>query len=279
MATASPTIQTPMTPEPHWHPMRRAALLAALALAALLLPAAVSGDEAPAPTVVPCNELPVATTAGELGLVEPCAPGIRPGAKATNACTLGWVLTDGTELYITAAGHCAPLGRRVHVEGLGLIGTVVHSRSELGTGGPDWALVRIDAEDVHHVEASMCRWGGPSDPSMSAPAIGDLVHYYGHGRQFRETEETRGRTGVVLPDLVSGPYFTLAGVATLGDSGDPVRTADGRAVGFLTAIVYTGPSQTAYSPVSVASRLDLAVADFESVLGVDLALVQGDAVV
>ena len=58
--------------------------------------------------------------AGETDAVNPVdfCPGLRPGARLSNGCTMNFVFTDGTNLYIGTAGHCtSSVGQRMSTGG------------------------------------------------------------------------------------------------------------------------------------------------------------------
>lgn len=144
----------------------------------------------------------------------PC-PGIRPGAALVLhlgpewwfplsaeliLCTMGFIVTDGTDLYVTTAGHCLagadnqiPPGSRAEMAGGIQFGTPVYVWCEGQVAnapcslGRDFGLIRIDADKHHLVSPEMCAWGAPTgglftQPSYarvaSAPA---LVQHFGWG--------------------------------------------------------------------------------------------------
>lgn len=164
---------------------------------------------------------------------------IQPGVALVTpftTCTGGFVFTDpaGT-FYVATAGHCfgdlvqceSLAGIRVRVDGLGEIGTKVlcYDRGV----GTDLALVRIDHDKADRVDPAMMAWGGPTAPE--GPTMG-IVRHYGHGLVYGETEETRARTG--FGTTRDDHAFRMMGLVVNGDSGSPVRSDDGHAIGILT---------------------------------------------
>ena len=238
-------------------------MLGKLAVAALLLlPFATA-----APLLVaPCSVLP-----GELADTS-CAP-IGPGARMTapGGCTLNFVVTDGTELYIGTAGHCVGLGSRVSVAGRADIGTTI-----LDGARGDWAFIRIDPEDRAFVDPTMRGWGGPS--AVRAPMTGEVVLHYGWGASLGQIDATRARAGEVLVGIPGSTSSTViyAGAVDGGDSGSPVMTATGEAGGIAVATIFAGPAPV---PVTFASRFDLAMDELGDALGRPVTLVEGRAFV
>jgi hypothetical protein len=257
--------------------------LALLLLApALLLPAGAAPAMAPS-CGVPVALAPSVTELPILPLPDPalpaadlhCAPGIRPGASS-NSCTLNFVVTDGTDLYIGAAGHCAYTGKRLSVAGVpGQVGTFVLVRNEFLAR--DWAFARIDPEDRAFVKGTLCRWAGPfANPASGAdvrtPDVGDVALHYGHGVALGATEAARGRVGAVIPNVFGPTVFTLIASVSGGDSGSPVRLATGEAAGIVEAAALPWYEPT----LTVAMRFDLAMEDLSDALGRPVALVDGD---
>jgi hypothetical protein len=205
-----------------------------------------------------------------------CTPGIRPGANS-NSCTLNFVVTDGTELYIGAAGHCANAGKRLTVAGVpGQVGTFVLSRFEFLQR--DWAFARIDSEDRLFVSGTLCRWAGPfANPALGgdvrAPLEGEVALHYGHGVALGATEATRGRAGVVIPNVYGETTFSMVASVSGGDSGSPVRLATGEAAGIVEAAALPWYQPT----LTIAMRFDLAMQDLSDFLGKPVTLVEGDA--
>lgn len=246
----------------------------ALALALLALPLALPA--APAATVVsPCAPEPFSLDA----LDTTCAP-IRPGARMANGCTLNFVVTDGTDLYIGTAGHCATLGDPLTVSGA----SGVHGSIVFDSARRDYAFFRVDAGSHGLVDATMSRFAGPTKGptgvNVRDPLVGELVYHYGHGVSAGSMEETRARAGpvVLMTDNPIGalriPQFVFVSNANGGDSGSPVRLASGEAAGILVA---AGPV-LGYAPaILIAEPFTDAMTDLATALGKPVFLVEGRA--
>lgn len=178
--------------------------------------------------------------------------GIRPGAWmiAPAGCTMNFVFGSARQYYIGTAGHCTEPGDEVTIVAapgvLMNIGTTVKS---VDNGiGDDFALVEIRPEMAEHVNPSMTYFGGPT--GEGSPQPGDIVEHAGHGLVIG----TGGtpRAGVVAyrgpGDEARSDAFSWVGAASPGDSGSPVRLADGTAAGDLTHLVVGTP----YAPGEVA---------------------------
>ncbi len=171
-------------------------------------------------------------------------------------CTMNFVFRQSGAFAIGTAGHCVErTGEHVILLTLAPgtenpvlvdIGTVI-TRHDNGVGD-DFALVEIRSEMAEHVNPSMTYFGGPT--GNGSPESGDIVEHAGHGLVIG----TGGtpRAGVVA---YRGPgeeqrsdAFSWGGAASPGDSGSPVRLADGTAAGDLTHLVVGGP----YAPGVVA---------------------------
>lgn len=161
--------------------------------------------------------------------------GIRPGARLLNGCTMAWVLRDENAVYITTAGHCVGEGMRMTMEGVGEFGTVVvREASGLGL---DYAVIRIDPTMAPLVDPTMCAFGGPAASAARAEP-GLAYRMYGWGEGAAEP----ARTG---PEAAPPAEFLLWGSRVRpGDSGAPVMSLDGRAMGIATHAVTLGPLGT-----------------------------------
>ena len=206
-----------------------------------------------------------------------CAP-IRPGARMANGCTLNFVVTDGTDLYIGTAGHCASLGDALMVDGApGVHGSLVFDSTTR-----DAAFFRIDAGSRGLVDPTMSRFAGPTKGptgvNVRGALVGELVYHYGHGVSAGSMEETRARAGpVVLGSdnpigALRSNQFLFVSSANGGDSGSPVRLATGEAAGILVA---AGPV-LGYNPaVLFAVPFDRAMQELGVALGTTMTLVEG----
>lgn len=186
------------------------------------------------------------TTPVETG---PC-PGVRPGAAVTigtDGCTMNFLFEGfrvhkgdrvSTGHYVATAGHCvvSPGVERtwsgntgpVAYDGGGRrIGTVVYATL---TDPKDFAVIRIDSEVK--VNGQMCHWGGPLSMNRDLSKSPAVLRQSGQGDGFGQV--VPGRTHVA--SSLADPHHVRAfGPALYGDSGSPVITEDGAAVGVLVA--------------------------------------------
>jgi hypothetical protein len=165
---------------------------------------------------------------------------------------------DGTR-FIGTAGHCViggipedkDAGEKVWPVGTGpeahdadgkRIGEFAYAVIRLPK---DFALIRLDPA----IDASpeMCHFGGPTGEFGSHESYPAVLHYYGNGKAVGSVVPARSAMTFGTPD----PYQVYAtGLAAPGDSGSPVISSDGLAVGVL---VTTGlPSPINFPPRAVA---------------------------
>jgi hypothetical protein len=164
--------------------------------------------------------------------------------------------------YIGTAGHCVlansadkdilweagsgPLALDATGQRIGEFAYAV----DLGSADHDFALIRLD-EGVD-ANAAMCDFGGPTGINDDRTADPVVVHHYGQGLGLGEG--VPGRTGLARglsnPDSVS--VFGLTGP---GDSGSPLISADGRALGVILDIrVDSDPLEPAWVGVTRLTR-------------------------
>jgi hypothetical protein len=137
------------------------------------------------------------------------------------------------QLYLGTAGHCVNLGQIVQAVAIAPGST----NPVLVTVGPavvdddtnDFALVEIDPALNSWVSPSMAHWGGPT--GVYAGPSGGVVTWVGHG----------GFVGGAVPRAGTLTAFRTADIEVAtpdvsGDSGSPVTTIDGLAVGELRAV-------------------------------------------
>jgi hypothetical protein len=102
----------------------------------------------------------------------------------------------------------------------------------------DFALVRVDADDVGKVNPSVPFWGGPVGLSKAGAPAGSQVHSWGQS-SLRPTSTLSPKTGVSLGSSTGGwgwdVYTASPGVP--GDSGSGFLDAEGRAFGTLSTVV------------------------------------------
>lgn len=242
--------------------MMRFAPVLALALLLPLVPPAASD-----PTVrLPCSFVP---SAGPVDAS--CLPPIHPGARMANGCTLNWVVTDGTDLYIGTARHCVgALGEPLFVSGVGSsVGTLAFR------GANDSAFYRIDAEDQALVSGTMEGFAGPTGMAPLGALPGQTVLHYGWGTFTAGTPAARGRAGEVVIAQLGSSAFWFVGDVTGGDSGSPVRLASGEALGHVIAALAPSGQPTLVVGVTLRSEMN----HLANELGTPVTLVTGEPIV
>lgn len=199
------------------------------------------------------------------GVTSAAQPPIRPGAPIDRpaGCTLNFVFTDGTSLFIGTAAHCTDVvGDRVSTPTTGTFGTVVHRRL---AGSDDVALIQIDADKHHEVGAALEEFGVPAGHTTASETVmGDAIGLEGNGVVFGAS--ARSRVGVLAED--SGMRFVAELPAIFGDSGAPVvHLPTGKALGIVSGFAPTIPPSTV-SGTTVERIVELA-----AFAGMDLQLV------
>lgn len=172
--------------------------------------------------------------------------GIRPGTwmTAPALCTMNFIfnatgrLSDGGPFYIGTAKHCVGrVGRPVELslvlDGTSPVAMRVGEVSHVTKGATlpdrDFALVRIDPALEHLISPSMAVVGGPT--SVMSDAIDAPIVMVGHGAGIGTGGRARlGRLVCRCPDDAEHGWGAVMPVIA-GDSGSPVRTLDGAAVG------------------------------------------------
>lgn len=191
---------------------------------------------------------------------------VHPGVQTFTdgaQCTANFVFTNGTDVLIGQAAHCAgtggatetdgclagtlPLGTEVEIDGASSPGTMVYSswvamqandeQNGNTCANNDFALVRIDPADAGSVNPSVPFFGGPTGLGATS-AFGDKVYTYGNsGLRFGLTP-TSPKEGYSLGQAADGwthdVYTVTPGVP--GDSGSGVLSADGAALGTLSTV-------------------------------------------
>jgi hypothetical protein len=224
---------------------------------------------------------PAVATATPFGTT-PC-PGVRPGAfvevpTSNTTCTLGFLLRDvrNRRSYMTTAGHCAlpAAGRRTWQPDKGpparaadgkKIGTVAFAEIR---GTVDFALVLL-ARGTKPT-AQVCHFGGPTglnDEYRGDPAV---LEYYGQGQALSSVVPARSGVAANTQDP---DYLYAQAPISLGDSGGPWMTDDGRAIGYLTHIVGYGPAPSTEVSVALVRRLGPQLEAAERALQTKLTLV------
>ena len=181
--------------------------------------------------------------------------GIRPGTlllfrqgNVSNGCTANFVFqTTGNtfdktqQLYIGTAGHCGNLNQSVQAVFVPTGGTATVQRTigrvvvdnlpdnTVVDLPNDFALIEIDLALNDQVSPSMAFWGGPTDADTDGGSA--MAHWVGHG----------GFVGALVPRVGDATWNTTtlgvdSTIDLLGDSGAPVTTSDGVAVGSLAGV-------------------------------------------
>lgn len=206
-------------------------------MAALAVPLAAGTTAAPVPHET-CGELRSGGLLPGLDFprdhdfaFEACTGSIRPGAMMSSpGCTYSFVLEDAAgALYIGTAGHCVSrVGQRVATPGVGTFGTVL-TRWALNV---DYALIKIDDDKRAFVNPTLCAWGGPVGADPGDRPRFDVLLEYGWGFATSATPQTRTR--VLLEAQNTGNEIAWIGVGSGGDSGGPIVSVEGYAVGSHT---------------------------------------------
>lgn len=214
---------------------------------------------------------------------------ITPGAEMlTNGaqCTANFIFTDGPDVLIGYAAHCAGDGgaatdtdgclapslptdgsTQVEIEGASQPGTLVYSswetmqRVEESDAETclynDFALVRIDPADHFSVNPSIPHWGGPTGLNTDGTGAGENVYSYGNSSLRLGIRALSPKAGLSLGTTAGGwthPVYTVSpGIP--GDSGSALLDADGAAAGVLSTLALA-PLAGSNNYSDLASALD-----------------------
>lgn len=222
---------------------------------------------------------------------------IRPGVDiASGVCTAAFVFTstDQGHRYVSTASHCfhrdgdsTPVGANVSIagiEGAGVLAYTSDHAMEESNGSfdrttrisNDFALVRLQGHHRSEVHPAVKGFGGPTEVANQTHR-GESVAFYGNS-SLKETP--RGAAESLLKPsegYVEGydsdrweidfyPYKA----AVFGDSGSPLLTGDGEALGVVTGITTRPPA------ANVAVNLTKAVDFAEAYASLDVTLVEWD---
>jgi hypothetical protein len=220
------------------------------------------------------------STAAPLGSARPAALTWAPASTATvhpgvetftdgSQCTANFVFTDGTNVYIGQAAHCAgtggdtdtngctsptlPVGTAVTISGASKPGTLVYSswatmqadhETDANTCAyNDLALVKIDPSDVGNVNPTIPVWGGPQGVSSGGTTLGERVFSYGNSILRLGVTALSPKEGISEGDTGAG-WSTAVLTATPGipgDSGSAFLDASGDALGILSTLGVSVP--------------------------------------
>jgi hypothetical protein len=219
-------------------------------LVATVAPATVAGSAPP-----PGGWAPAATAT-----IHPGVQMFTDGAQ----CTANFIYTNGADVLIGYAAHCAglggatetngcsaptlPLGTPVEIGGASQPGTLVYSSwVAMQASGEtdadtcaynDLALVKIAPADVAKVNPSVPHWGGPTGLNTSGNPALSRVYTYGNSSLRFGITQLSPKTGVSLGTTGGGwshPTYTITpGIP--GDSGSAMLDAQGRASGVLSTL-------------------------------------------
>jgi hypothetical protein len=102
----------------------------------------------------------------------------------------------------------------------------------------DFALVRVDADDVAKVNPTVPFWGGPVGINTEGTAAGDTVYSYGNSSLRGGVQDLSPKRGTSLGTSGDGwthPVYT-ASPGVPGDSGSAFLDAEGNALGTLSTL-------------------------------------------
>ncbi|SFO06445.1 hypothetical protein SAMN05216207_102916 [Pseudonocardia ammonioxydans] len=233
---------------------RRRTLRAVVATAAaLVLAAAATGT-------VSAQEEPGPAAPGEATIT----PGVTTRTDGDAQCTANFVFTDGAEVFLGQAAHCAgtggstevdgcragslPLGTPVEVEGADRPGTLAYSSwltmQDHGETDPDacryndFALVALHPDDVAKTDPTMPFYGGPTGVDPDGTATGEIVFGYGDSALRHGIAALQPKTGTSAGTSGGGWTHTVTTVlpGVPGDSGSGYLSGDGSALGLLSTL-------------------------------------------
>ena len=230
--------------------LRRTLVLVALAAAAIGAAPVLPTSAAPGPPWAPAATAPI-------------HPGVQTVTTGSGQCTANFVFTDGTDVFIGQAAHCAstgaanetdgclaeslPLGTTVEVDGATRPGTLVYSswltmqaKDEANADAcafNDFALVELDPADHASVNPSVPFFGGPVGLASTVPSFSKVVSYGNSSLRLGLTQLSP-KEGVKVTEKGAGwnhvVYTVSPGIP--GDSGSGFLDAQGRAFGVLSTL-------------------------------------------
>ncbi|MCD4534196.1 hypothetical protein LRP67_08900 [Nocardioides sp. cx-169] len=246
------------------------------ALGAAVASAALAAAMTTAPTAQAAPEGPDGSVAVAWAPADTAAitPGVQTNTAGSGQCTANFVFTDAAgSVYVGQAAHCASTGEATDTDGclaqslpLGTRvtfnrgGSLVGAGEQVGAGTlvysswltmqarresdpdtcayNDFALVKVDAEDVAKVNPSIPFWGGPNGVNTAGTATGDHVYSFGNSGIRAGIEQLGPKAGVSLGADGGGwthaVYTLTPGVP--GDSGSAFLDAEGKALGTLSTL-------------------------------------------
>jgi hypothetical protein len=191
-------------------------------------------------------------------------PGVQVVTDGAGQCTANFVFTDGADVFIGMAAHCAgtgaatdtngcdagslPLGTRVDIQGADQPGSLVYSSwlamqdaNETDANAcayNDFAIVQVDPADHDKVNPSIPVFGGPTGIDTDGAPFGSDVYTYGNSSLRLGVEELSPHVGTSLGTSGGGWTTTVYTVTPglPGDSGSAVLSQDGQALGVLVTL-------------------------------------------
>lgn len=212
------------------------------------------------------------SSSGQVGQTEdrewadPGEATITPGVQMVTEggqCTANFVFTDGSEVFIGYAAHCAgtgdatttdgceaeslPIGTEVDIEGASQPGSLAYSSwrtmDDIDEQDPntcafnDFALVSIHPDDHDAVNPSIPFWGGPDALGGTSEPM-DKAYTYGNSSLRLGIELLSPKEGYSLGQSADGwshqIYTVTPGIP--GDSGSAVLDREGNALGSISTV-------------------------------------------
>ena len=180
------------------------------------------------------------------------------------SCTMNFVYDGAGGPYLGTAAHCvAGVGDVVRDTDGERFGAVAYIGNQNSTVD-DWALIRVDAEDVGRLNPSVK--GSPSYPSgVTTPtetSTGDPVQLSGFGLGFGTNPVTQERR-VAAMGFDDNELYDVTGPLIFGDSGGPlVHIPSGKALGIVSRLcigVCTEEGPTVQGIIAKAAAKGVAV--------------------
>jgi len=213
-------------------------------------------------------------------------PSVATVTEGGGECTSNFVFTNGTDVFLGQAAHCAgtglateidgckegnslPLGTPVEVEGADQPGTLAYSSwitmqkvGETGTNPcmfNDFALVKLDPADVASTNPSVPGFGGPTDIDTNGTVSGERVYSAGNSpiRMGLLGDKTGSSLGTSGGGWTHSVMTVSPGVP--GDSGSAFLTDGGSALGVLSTLTLVDPTLSVLPGSNGVSDLNLAL--------------------
>jgi hypothetical protein len=218
---------------------------------------------------------------------------------AGNQCTTNFIFTNGTDVFLGMAAHCAgtgpatatggcqaeslPLGTEVEVDGASQPGTLAYSSwlamQRTGEDNPnacafnDFALVKLAPGDVANTTPTVPYFGGPTGLDADGTSQLEPVYSYGNSPLRAGIEPLSPKSGLSTGTTGGGWSHQVLTVTPgiPGDSGSGFMDTDGRAFGVLSTLAIAPlPGSNGVTDLAHALRY----ANTHGTVG-DVALVRG----